>query len=91
MPKGSDLLIEISNIMKSTGVLRGEFGRVNALHQKKEAISHWLNDSNPKVKAFARKYIADLDKQIIYEQRRAEEDIELRKHQYGDDDTTQDD
>ncbi|HBD7156537.1 TPA: RelA/SpoT domain-containing protein [Legionella pneumophila] len=86
LPKDSDLLTEISNIMQSTGVLKGEFGRVNALKQKKEAISNWSDDSNPKVKEFAHRYIADLDKQIIYEQRRAEEDIELRKHQYGDDD-----
>lgn len=86
LSKESDLIAEISNIMQSTGVLEGEFGRVNALQQKKEAITEWLSDSNTKVKAFAQKYIADLDKQIIHEQRRAEEDIELRKHQYGDDD-----
>jgi len=91
LPEGNALLDEISMIMQSTGVLEGEFGRVNALQQKKEAISEWLNDSNTKVKAFARKYIAGLKKQIIYEQRRAEEDIELRKHQYGDDDATQSD
>lgn len=88
LPEESDLLTETSKIMRSTGVLKGEFGLVNALQQKKEAISSWLSDSSPKVNAFASRYIADLIKQIINEQRRAEEDIELRKHQYGDDEDT---
>lgn len=90
LPEESDLLTEISNIMQSTGVLKGEFGRVNALQQKKEDISSWRNDSNQKVKTFARKYIADIDQQIIHEKGRAEQDIELRKHQYGDDDAQSD-
>tara|TARA_R110002110_G_scaffold415794_1_gene656142 strand:+ start:11400 stop:14435 length:3036 start_codon:yes stop_codon:yes gene_type:complete len=88
VPEGNSLLAEISIIMQSTGVLEGEFGRVNALQQKKEAISNWLQDSNSKVKEFARKYTADLDKQIIHEQRRAEEDIELQKHHFGDDENS---
>lgn len=86
LPEGNALLADISIIMQSTGMLEGAFGRVNALQQKKEAISSWLQDSNSKVKEFARKYIADLGKQIIHEQRRAEEDIELQKHHFGDDD-----
>lgn len=87
LPEESELLKEISIIMQSTGVLRGEFGQVNALQQKKNAISSWLNDSNSKVRIFARKYIADLDKQVKYQKKLAEEDVELRKLQYNAEDS----
>lgn len=79
LPEKSDLLISISNTMQNTGIVEGEYGLVKALEEKKESISSWLDDSNPKVKKFAEKYKANLDKQIIYQQRQAEEDLELRK------------
>ncbi|MCC6207049.1 MAG: hypothetical protein IT488_02695 [Gammaproteobacteria bacterium] len=44
------------------------------------------NSENPKVIGFAEKYIATLENRIEYEQKRAEEDIALRKHLYGADD-----
>ena len=78
LPEKSDLLTGISNIMQSTGILEGEYGLVKALEEKKESISSWYNDSNPKVQEFLEKY-TNLDKKIIYEQRQAEENIELRK------------
>ena len=59
LPEESDLIAEASNIMQSTGVMQGEFGEVNALQQKKETISEWLNDTNTRVQLFAKKYIED--------------------------------
>lgn len=84
LPEDSKFLSEVEIVLQNTGVLEGEFGRINALKQKKEGISSWLNDSNQKIKSFAKRYISGLDKQIINEQRCAEESIELRKHQFGD-------
>jgi hypothetical protein len=40
------------------------------------------NDADEKVKSFAQEYIASLDRQIAAEQRRSEEEIEMRKRRY---------
>ena len=52
--------------------------------QKKQEIATWFEDSDKKVKKFTEKYISGLDKLILSEKRHAEESIELRKHQFGD-------
>jgi len=44
-----------------------------------------LNDEDEKIRNFAKDYISELEKAIVSETRRVEEDIELRKHQYGSD------
>jgi hypothetical protein len=83
LPDGSDLTNELNVILFSTGVVSGEYGFVEAYKQKIEEIKPWLQDENPRVKGFAQNYIVDLEKMIEYEQRRADEDIALLKHQYG--------
>ena len=83
LPDGSNLANELSIILQSTGVVRGEYGFVDAYKQKIEEIQPWLQDESPKVKEFAQNYIMSLEKRIEYEQKRANEDITLRKHQYG--------
>ena len=70
-------------ILENTGMIEGEFGKVDAYNNKKQEIIVWLQDPNKKVSTFAEKYLSTLDKQIISEKRRAEENIELRKHQFG--------
>ena len=79
LPKESELLMSISHLMQNTGVLTGEFGLAKALQEKKKNITPWLNDESLQVQEFTKKYIADLDKRIINEQRQSEENIELRK------------
>jgi ppGpp synthetase/RelA/SpoT-type nucleotidyltranferase len=80
-----DLLREnIEIILQSTGVLSGEFGLVEAYQQKREALVPWLSDADEKVRSFAQQYIASLDRQIAAEQRRSEEDLEMRKRRYED-------
>ena len=85
LKEDSDLITEIRIILENTEVLEGEFGQVEAYKLKKQEIADWLLDPNEKVRTFAKKYITGLDKQIISEKRRVEESIELRKHQFGDD------
>lgn len=85
LPDDSDLENEIKVILQSTGVVSGEYGFVNAYNLKFEEIQPWLQDENPKVKEFTQKYIADLEKLIEYEKKRTDEDITLRKYQYGSD------
>lgn len=83
LPDGSDLANELTNILQSTGVVSGEYGFVKAYKQKIEEIQPWLQDESPKVKEFAQNYIASLEKSIDHEQKRADEQRTLRKHQYG--------
>ncbi len=83
LPEDSKLLSEITIILESTDGVVGEFGYVEAYKRKKDEIADWLIDADNKVKNFAKNYVAMLDKQITSEKRRAEESIELHKHQFG--------
>ena len=73
---------EVKFILEESGVLHGEFGFVERCKRKKEEIEYWENDPDPVVREFAEKYIRSLERQRAAEQRRAEEDLELRKHKY---------
>lgn len=83
LPYGSDLTDELTLILQSTGVVSGEYGFVEAYKKKIENIQPWLQDDSPKVKGFAQNYIVSLEKCIEHEQKRTDEQITLRKHQYG--------
>ena len=84
LPADDTFLSEVQIILESTDVLSGEFGRVHALTAKKHEMADWLTDPDAKVQLFAKHYTLLLDRQIAAEQRRAEEDIEMRKRTYGD-------
>ena len=73
---------DVEIILQEAGVLHGEFGFVTMCKQKKKEIEYWLDDSELVVREFAKKYIHMLDLQEASEQRRAEEELELRKHVY---------
>ena len=82
---GDDLFRLVSHALEATGVMRGEFGMVAEYQNQKSLISEWLDDARPKVQAFAAKRSRNLDQRIAWEQRRAEQDIEARRRDYGDD------
>ena len=63
----------------SEGVVSGEFGMVEAYQAKKTAVTPWLDDARPKVRAFAQSYVHSLDNRIASEQRQAEERQALRR------------
>jgi hypothetical protein len=50
-----------------------------------EKVKPWLLDENPKVREFTQKYIDYLKERIEFERKRADEEIILRKHLYGED------
>lgn len=83
LPDDDSLSNELCIILQSTGVVSGEYGFVKAYKKKINEIQPWLEDENSKVQEFAQNYIARLEKRIEYEQKRADEDITLRKHRYG--------
>ncbi|MET0155773.1 MAG: RelA/SpoT domain-containing protein [Rickettsiales bacterium] len=76
---------EIMIALESTGMVEGEFGMMEAYKRKKQEIMPWLEDTDEKVKIFAKQYTAILDKQILSEKLRTEQDIEIRKHRFCED------
>lgn len=84
LPSGDPLLADVEIILQSTGVVAGEFGFVEAYTKKKEEIGDWLTDPDAHVRAFAEGYSRLLDRRIAAEQRRSEENIEMRKRMYDD-------
>jgi hypothetical protein len=82
---GNPLLNEVSIALESTGIVSGEFGMAEAYERKREEVLEWLSDPNERVKAFAKRYIADLEQMRDAEIKRAEEGIALRKFRFGED------
>jgi hypothetical protein len=85
LPEQDERLTTIELALDATGVVSGEFGFVEAYQKKRRAVEPWLQDKRPRVRKFAERYIRSLDRAIAAEQRRAEADIELRRHQFDPD------
>jgi hypothetical protein len=84
LPEDSNLLSEVRHILHSNGALMGDYGLVETLKKREQEISSWLKNPDEKIRSFAKKYISELQQQIIIQQRRTEQSIVLRKHQFGD-------
>jgi hypothetical protein len=82
LPANDPLLRHIGTALALTGTLTGEFGRVQAYREKKQALEQWLADPRERVREFAKGEIHDLEMQIAGEQRRSEEALEFRKRSY---------
>lgn len=83
LPPESQLRLEVAVAMESTGVVTGEFGMAEAYERKKIEVKDWLTDPDTKVREYAKWYIENLDAMSAAERKRAEEQIALRKHRYG--------
>jgi hypothetical protein len=81
--EGDPLLTSVMIALLTTGMVSGEFGMAEAYARKREELLDWLEDPDSKVKHFAEGYVADLEKMVTAERARAEEQIALRKHRYG--------
>jgi ppGpp synthetase/RelA/SpoT-type nucleotidyltranferase len=87
LPEDDPRLGEAEICLQSSGVVGGEFGFVEAFRRKKEEIAPWLADPRPRVKAFASKYVRNLDLRIAAEQRSSEQRREQRKRDFDADDS----
>jgi ppGpp synthetase/RelA/SpoT-type nucleotidyltranferase len=85
LPDGDPRFGEVEISLENTGGVWGEFGFVEAFRQKKAEMAAWLEDPRPRVKSFAADYIGRLDQRIASEQRRAEQESELRKRSFEED------
>jgi hypothetical protein len=79
------LLSSVSTGLEATGVVSGEFGMADAYKERRGAVSQRLEDGDEKIRRFAKTQVATFDRMIAAEQRRAEEDLELRKRTWGTD------
>ena len=80
-----ELVQEVEVVLRAAGVMTGDFGIVEAHIRKRSEIGPWLEDPRPKVHAFARQYIHDIEQTIKREQQEAEEYIASRRLEYGED------
>lgn len=85
-PQDASKLNHVSISFDNTGVVSGEFGMVEAYRAKKHAILTWGSDLRPEVRTFAEVHAARLDLNIIAEQKRADEGIEMRRLRFNSDD-----
>ncbi len=74
---------EMFIILSQTGVVSGEYGFVEAYKDKRQEVRDWKEDKNKTIQSFVKKYEAYLDGRIVYEQKHADEDIELRKREFA--------
>jgi len=85
--EGKELRVDIGMILNSSGGVWGEFGMRDLYKQKKEETMDWLSDVNEKVRDFTKDYHVELDQYISRETKRVEEEIELRRHKYKNNNT----
>jgi hypothetical protein len=79
-PEHHERVISLMSI--TGGVVSGEYGFVNSLLAKSNYLKKWENDSKKYIKNFVEKYKEYLITEIEYETKRADEGIELRKHEF---------
>ncbi len=84
LPDDDERLAIAEICLQSTGVVGGEFGFVEAYRARKAQIETWATDPRPRVKAFAERFVRRLDQSIAAEQRRAEQQREMRRREFED-------
>ena len=85
-PNDAGKMSAVRVAIDSTGVVSGELGFAEAWREKRSAMSEWLNDERPAVKAFADRHISQLNLMIATEQARAETRTEMRNRDFPEDD-----
>jgi hypothetical protein len=80
---GSSLVSVVALALQNTGVVTGEYGFADAYERKRLEILDWLHDADERVRVFATNYISELERMRDTEKARADEQIVLRKFDYG--------
>ncbi len=82
LPAEDERLQIVDIVIRSSGVLMGDYGRVEAQEARRLLVAEWETDENEEVRAFAASFIRSADNQIAMERRRADRSIALRKISY---------
>ena len=78
-----DIERDVSQVLHETGVMTGEFGAAQTHQAKADLLRPWLDDESTRVVKFATGEIHSLELMVASETRRAQEEIAMRKLQYG--------
>ncbi len=83
LPLETPLLQNVDIALSATGAVCGEFGRRDALLDQRKVMEAWLEDERTAVVSFATNRVQSLDNRIAAEERRAKDDIAMRRLEYG--------
>ena len=89
-PDEADVLSGVRQAFDNTGAVWGQYGFVDAMQNKKQEMMEWFSDERENVKAFAKRHFEELNLRIAAEQRRADEDAEMRRRSFEDDSDNED-
>lgn len=81
--KNSKVKKSLMSTLSRTGAVWGEYGFVGALKRKKELLQKWEEDEDSRIKNFVKEFKNGLDKQILFEKKRADEEIIEEKLDFG--------
>ncbi len=73
----------VTDVIRSTGIVKGEYGLAQTYQEKAEMLHPWLEDSNEQVVAFAKSEIHRFEQEYAQEIRRVSEQIAMRKLDFG--------
>ena len=73
----------VSRVLLETGVMTGEFGAAQTYQAKADQLVPWLGDENIRVADFAAREIHKFEMLVASENRRAQEEIMMRRLQHG--------
>jgi ppGpp synthetase/RelA/SpoT-type nucleotidyltranferase len=82
LPEDDGRLAIAEICLENTGGVVGEFGFVEAYRTRKAQIETWLADTRPQVRSFSERFVRRIEQRIAAEQRRAEQDKEMRRRNY---------
>lgn len=78
LPQDDDLLSIVHIVIESSGVMVGEYGRVEAQEQRKALVADWVTDERKAVRDFATSFIKSAENQLAFERRRADQSAAMR-------------
>ena len=85
LPENDERLLEVRDLLRGTGIVRGAFGMVEAYQRKVAEIEPWQSDARPKVRDFALAFTKTMQQSIAAEHSRSEQDVAMRKLEWGKD------
>ena len=75
---------DICYVLSRFGVVSGEYGFMNAYEGKKKDIQEWKKDKNQIILDFVQEYEDFLSRKIVFEEKRADEDIAMMSRRLED-------
>ena len=85
LSENNERLHSVRALLQGTGLLRGDFGMVEAYQRKVAEIKPWQSDTRPKVRSFAQSYANSMQQSIAAAQSQSEQDVAMRRLEWDED------